>query len=173
MDGAALLCHISYVVCLVNRTRPRTSRLVTILRAGSRSYLLVIRGWWAQAVHSTVYDLPCLRLRTVEESDQTPALCTFYLRALCTKGSACKFSHNCVEGSLQIASSKKRKRKELNGGAVEKTKKDERMKDISMCCGDCKETFIFSVKNQTYYALKGYEPPERCRSCREYRGSKR
>ena len=89
------------------------------------------------------------------------------------KGSACKFSHDCEEGSLQITSGNKRKGKgSKENKAVEKDEIGE-VRDICMVCEDCEETFIFTIKNQAYYALKGYERPERCRDCREYRGSKR
>lgn len=116
-------------------------------------------------------------LRRVEErtkeKNKASELCTFYLRSLCTKGSACKFSHDCEEGSLQITSGNKRKGKgSKENKAVEKDEIGE-VRDICMVCEDCEETFIFTIKNQAYYALKGYERPERCRDCREYRGSKR
>ena len=105
---------------------------------------------------------------TSKEETQALALCTFYLRKLCTKGSACKFSHDCEEGSLPSTSvtERKRKRAKLKG---DKTK----LKDKHMSCSDCKKIFIFTVKYQAFYTFKGYDPPERCRACREYNGSKR
>ena len=102
------------------------------------------------------------------------ALCTFFLRGLCTKGSVCTFSHACEEGCMRntLSTNKKRKRKKEAGAENKQEKEKEKEKEEQMLCGDCQQSFIFTTKNQAYYKLKGYEPPQRCRTCREYRGSK-
>jgi CxxC-x17-CxxC domain-containing protein len=42
--------------------------------------------------------------------------------------------------------------------------------DQSIECSDCHNPFIFSVRDQEYYAEQGYtNPPKRCRPCRQAR----
>lgn len=72
-----------------------------------------------------------------------------------------------------LSTNKKRKRKKEAGAENKQEKEKEKEKEEQMLCGDCQQSFIFTTKNQAYYKLKGYEPPQRCRTCREYRGSKR
>ena len=38
-----------------------------------------------------------------------------------------------------------------------------------LACGTCRRTFIWSKKDQDFYAEKGFTPPKHCRSCREKR----
>lgn len=36
-------------------------------------------------------------------------------------------------------------------------------------CKDCGEVFTFSVRDQLFYEKMGWEPPKRCKICREHR----
>lgn len=36
-------------------------------------------------------------------------------------------------------------------------------------CQDCGEDFIFTERDQAFYQEKGFEPPKRCRNCRNAR----
>lgn len=47
------------------------------------------------------------------------------------------------------------------------------MEDKKLKCQDCGEEFVFTVKDQLFYAEKGFTPPKRCRLCRLARKSKR
>jgi hypothetical protein len=40
--------------------------------------------------------------------------------------------------------------------------------EMLKCC-DCGNNFEWSEKDQKFYRSKGYEPPKRCRSCRDKR----
>lgn len=40
--------------------------------------------------------------------------------------------------------------------------------DRTIECADCSTPFVFSVRDQEYYAEKGFtHPPKRCRPCRQ------
>ena len=39
--------------------------------------------------------------------------------------------------------------------------------DQTLNCRDCGTPFIFTVRDQTFYAEKGFTPPTRCKACRE------
>ena len=39
-------------------------------------------------------------------------------------------------------------------------------KDIKIKCQDCGEDFVFTVRDQRFYADKGFPPPKRCKNCR-------
>ena len=41
------------------------------------------------------------------------------------------------------------------------------MKDVILRCKDCGERFVFTAKNQAYYAKRGWGPPLRCKECRK------
>ena len=42
--------------------------------------------------------------------------------------------------------------------------------DIKLVCKDCGEEFIFSVRDQEFYAEKGFQnQPLRCKACRDKR----
>lgn len=43
------------------------------------------------------------------------------------------------------------------------------MPDKTMHCGDCKQPFEWSEKDQDFYAKKDFSPPKRCKPCREER----
>ena len=48
------------------------------------------------------------------------------------------------------------------------------MQDKSLTCKDCGKQFIFSVRDQQFYAEKGFEnEPQRCRDCRTQRKNSR
>lgn len=40
-------------------------------------------------------------------------------------------------------------------------------------CQDCGEEFIFSENDQKFYQEKGFQPPKRCKNCRNIRKDKR
>ena len=37
--------------------------------------------------------------------------------------------------------------------------------DITLTCTDCSNPFVWSVKDQAFYARKGFQQPKRCKSC--------
>ena len=39
--------------------------------------------------------------------------------------------------------------------------------ELSLECVTCSEQFPFSVEEQAFYAEKGFEPPKRCKPCRQ------
>lgn len=41
--------------------------------------------------------------------------------------------------------------------------------DKKIKCQDCGEEFIFTERDQSFYQEKGFEPPKRCRFCRNAR----
>lgn len=41
--------------------------------------------------------------------------------------------------------------------------------DQKIKCQDCGEDFIFTERDQAFYQEKGFEPPKRCRNCRNAR----
>jgi hypothetical protein len=45
--------------------------------------------------------------------------------------------------------------------------------DQTLNCRDCGTPFIFTVRDQTFYAEKGFTPPTRCKACREINKRKR
>ena len=48
------------------------------------------------------------------------------------------------------------------------------MEDKNIMCRDCGTTFVFSVRDQQFYAEKGFEnEPQRCRDCRTLRKTQR
>ena len=48
------------------------------------------------------------------------------------------------------------------------------MQDKTLICKDCGSEFAFSVRDQQFYAEKGFEnEPQRCRDCRSARKSQR
>lgn len=42
-------------------------------------------------------------------------------------------------------------------------------KDIHLVCSDCGNNFYFSVKDQIFYAERGFQQPRRCYNCRQTR----
>jgi CxxC-x17-CxxC domain-containing protein len=48
------------------------------------------------------------------------------------------------------------------------------VEDKTLICKDCGGQFVFSVRDQQFYAEKGFEnEPQRCRECRNARKSQR
>jgi CxxC-x17-CxxC domain-containing protein len=48
------------------------------------------------------------------------------------------------------------------------------VQDKSLTCKDCGKQFMFSVRDQQFYAEKGFEnEPQRCRDCRAQRKNSR
>ncbi len=48
------------------------------------------------------------------------------------------------------------------------------MQDKTLVCKDCSNEFAFTVRDQEFYAEKGFEnEPQRCRDCRTQRKSAR
>lgn len=44
------------------------------------------------------------------------------------------------------------------------------MQDKSITCKDCGQSFLFTVRDQQFYAEKGFQnEPQRCRDCRNSR----
>jgi hypothetical protein len=43
------------------------------------------------------------------------------------------------------------------------------MKDKTIQCIQCNESFVFSVEEQVRFASKGFTDPRRCRECRKKR----
>ena len=41
--------------------------------------------------------------------------------------------------------------------------------DRTLTCVDCGEEFPFSAREQTFFAEKGFQPPKRCKSCKQVR----
>lgn len=44
--------------------------------------------------------------------------------------------------------------------------------DKKIKCQDCGEDFTFTERDQNFYQEKGFEPPKRCKSCRNARKNK-
>jgi len=41
--------------------------------------------------------------------------------------------------------------------------------DRTLTCADCGEEFLFSAREQAFFAEKGFQTPKRCRSCKQVR----
>jgi hypothetical protein len=41
------------------------------------------------------------------------------------------------------------------------------MPDKTLKCKDCNADFVFSEKDQKFFESKGFEPPKRCKPCRD------
>ena len=61
--------------------------------------------------------------------------------------------------------------KETTSSESQLTPRDSTLKDISLVCGDCGESFIFKPGEQIFYHDKGFPNPKRCQVCREWRRS--
>ena len=44
--------------------------------------------------------------------------------------------------------------------------------DKYIVCKDCGRVFLFSAKSQNHFQNKGWEPPKRCKCCREFRNAR-
>ncbi len=45
----------------------------------------------------------------------------------------------------------------------------EEKKDKLIVCKDCGKEFVFPVRDQEFYAEKGFSEPARCKECRDKR----
>lgn len=45
--------------------------------------------------------------------------------------------------------------------------------DQQMRCTDCGEGYVWSASEQEFYKTKGYEPPKRCKPCRQAKKAQR
>jgi CxxC-x17-CxxC domain-containing protein len=43
------------------------------------------------------------------------------------------------------------------------------MEDKTLVCEDCGQEFLFSEKEQEFYAMRGFQEPKRCKPCRSRR----
>ena len=51
--------------------------------------------------------------------------------------------------------------------------KETENQDKVIICSDCGEKFVFSVGESQFYQSKGFDPPKRCRYCRQLLRQKR
>ena len=56
----------------------------------------------------------------------------------------------------------------VTSSADEPTEKGDRY----IICRDCGRKILFSVRDQLFYEKKGWNPPKRCKSCRESRNTR-
>ena len=42
-----------------------------------------------------------------------------------------------------------------------------RYRDQELTCADCRGTFVWGAREQEVYAERGYQPPERCKRCKQ------
>ena len=45
--------------------------------------------------------------------------------------------------------------------------------DQHLTCADCGHDFVWSGKEQEFYKEKGYQPPKRCKDCRQAKKERR
>ena len=45
--------------------------------------------------------------------------------------------------------------------------------DRDLTCGDCGDVFVFTARDQEFFAGKGFSDPKRCPACRRARKEKR
>lgn len=46
------------------------------------------------------------------------------------------------------------------------------LKDQYLRCCDCGRDFVFSVRDQEFFKSKGFNPPRRCKPCRDLKKAK-
>jgi hypothetical protein len=42
-----------------------------------------------------------------------------------------------------------------------------------LTCADCGHDFVWSAKDQEFFAEKGFQPPKRCKDCRQAKKEQR
>ncbi|HYG78649.1 MAG TPA: zinc-ribbon domain containing protein [Planctomycetota bacterium] len=47
------------------------------------------------------------------------------------------------------------------------------LRDKTLTCCDCNASFVFTVRDQEFFAAKNYSEPRRCKPCREIKKAKR
>jgi Probable zinc-ribbon domain len=45
--------------------------------------------------------------------------------------------------------------------------------DQQLTCADCNQEFVWSAKDQEFFAEKGFQQPKRCRDCRQAKKDQR
>ena len=45
--------------------------------------------------------------------------------------------------------------------------------DQHLTCADCGHDFVWSAKDQEFFAEKGFQPPRRCKDCRRAKKGQR
>lgn len=45
--------------------------------------------------------------------------------------------------------------------------------DKTLTCADCAQPFVFTARDQEFFAGKGFQPPKRCKPCREAKKAER
>lgn len=45
--------------------------------------------------------------------------------------------------------------------------------DQTLTCKDCQSPFLFTARDQEFFAQQGFTPPKRCRSCRQIAKAKK
>jgi len=57
-----------------------------------------------------------------------------------------------------------------NWNIVKKKEKDnkvQKLPGVTITCSWCKKDFSFAGKDQVYYQSKGFDPPKKCKDCRD------
>lgn len=54
----------------------------------------------------------------------------------------------------------------IDKSLLEKTKEN-----IDIQCRDCKNIFVWDIKEQYFYENKGYSPPKTCKKCKKIRNT--
>lgn len=60
-------------------------------------------------------------------------------------------------------------KEELKETPKETPKEEPKETPKEIKCRDCKKIFVWSVKEQRFYNIKGYSPPKTCRECKSIR----
>lgn len=89
-----------------------------------------------------------------------------------------------MEDNFEIINERLQWAKEMSSSSTEQTvlkadnrsmsatvteKKAPKRKEKCIICKECGKSIIFSVRDQLFYEKKGWDPPKRCKSCRELR----
>lgn len=45
--------------------------------------------------------------------------------------------------------------------------------DRQLTCGDCGQQFTWTAEEQSFFSDKGFEPPKRCKDCRQANKARR
>ena len=45
--------------------------------------------------------------------------------------------------------------------------------DKELTCADCRSEFVWSAEEQEFFQEKGYQPPKRCKDCRQAKKAQR
>lgn len=61
------------------------------------------------------------------------------------------------------------KKELIDSISIEEPKEEPKETPKEIKCRDCKKIFVWSVKEQRFYNIKGYSPPKTCRECKSIR----